>query len=230
MANEEEEYDQEEVFEIEQGPGLPGHPGASPLDSGSPGIHTPLKALQVANQAPRCTHVKPSGLRCQAPAMRDTEFCYYHRRVHEGPRLLFPTLTMLEDAHGIQAALMEVLCAVLDGSVDLKMGAMLLYGLQTATANLKRVGEVDPDQVTTEPAPKEKLPEGVFETKREEWSWEEKRAIEKFIHGMEIQKMRRQVKEERDDAAWQEHLKRTAELKNEKREKEEEEKWPAASR
>ncbi len=35
------EYDAEEVFEIEQGPGLPGHPGASPLDSGTAGIHTP---------------------------------------------------------------------------------------------------------------------------------------------------------------------------------------------
>jgi hypothetical protein len=147
--------------------------------------------------------------------MGGSEFCYYHRRVHEGPRLLFPTLIMLEDAHGVQAALMEVLCAVVDGSVDQKLGALLLYGLQTAASNLKRIGQVDPEQVTTEAAaPAERLPEGVFERKRDEWSGEEKGAIKKFMYEMEDRKLRRQVEEERNDAEWQAHIKRTTELRN----------------
>jgi hypothetical protein len=209
--SETEQFDQEEVSEFEQSPGLPGHPGVSPLDSGTTGIHTPLKALKVANQTPRCAHVKPSGLHCGSPAMHGTEFCYYHRRVHEGPRLLYPTMTMLEDGHGIQAALMEVLCAILDGAVTDKHAALLLYGLQTAASNLKRVNDIDPDEVATEPAPTERLPEGVFQRKLDEWSGEEKRAIEDFIHGMEIKKHRRQVDEERDDEEWQAHLKRVKE-------------------
>jgi hypothetical protein len=197
MANKEQEYDQEEVFEIEQGPGLPGRPGASPLDSGTPGIHTPMKALRVANEKARCAHVKPSGMRCGSPAMRDIEFCYYHKRTHIGPRLLYPTMTMLEDGHGVQAALMEVLCAIMDGVLSDRQAALMLYGLQTAASNLKRVEQVDPREVAIEPAPEEKLPEGVFERKRDQWSPEEKIAIEKFMQEMTVKKAWRQSEEER---------------------------------
>ena len=81
--------------------------------------------------------------------MRGIEYCYYHRRVHLGPRLLYPTLTMLEDAHGVQAALMEVLCGILDGALTDKQAAMLLYGLQTAASNLEQSGQSDLAQQAT---------------------------------------------------------------------------------
>ena len=209
-----EAYDEEEVFEIEQDPGLPGCPGVSPLDSGTAGIHTPMRALKVADQQPRCLHIKPSGARCGSPAMRGIEYCYYHKRTHLGPRLLYPTMTMLEDAHGVQAALMEVLCGILDGALTDKQAAMLLYGLQTAASNLKRVQELDPEDVATEPAPEEKLPEGVFERKRDEWSSQERGEIELFMNKMEVKKMWRVQEEAENDRQWQEHLRRTAELPN----------------
>jgi hypothetical protein len=170
-----------------------------------------MKALAVANQTPRCAHIKPSGLRCGSPAMRDIEYCYYHRRVHIGPRLMYPTMTMLEDGHGVQAALMEVLCGILDGALTDKHAALLLYGLQTAASNLKRVGDVDPDEVAVEPAPEQKLPEGVFQKKADEWNHEEKKAIENFWQDMEIRKHLRQVREAQDDQEWQAHQRRMKE-------------------
>jgi hypothetical protein len=170
-----------------------------------------MKALAVADETPRCMHIKPSGVRCGSPAMRGIDYCYYHKRTHLGPRLLYPTLTMLEDAHGVQAALMEVLCGILDGGLTDKHAALLLYGLQTAASNLKRVEDVDPDEVATEPAPEERLPEGVFQRKSDEWSHEEKMAIEKFMGDMQMRKMRRQVDESKNDQAWQEHLRRMQE-------------------
>lgn len=125
--------------------------------------------------------------------MRGIEFCYYHRRVHEGPRLLFPTLAMLEDAHGVQAALMEVLCAFLENSIDHRAAALLLYGLQTASANLKRVEQLDPEQVVTEEAPRERMPDGVFEP-RNRWTPEERKAIDDLIFQLEMKRARGETK------------------------------------
>jgi hypothetical protein len=118
---------------------------------------------------------------------------------------------MLEDAHGVQAALMEVLCGILDGGLTDKHAALLLYGLQTAASNLKRVEDVDPDEVATEPAPEERLPEGVFHPKADEWSIEEEKAIENFMWEMGVKKMRRQADEAMNDQEWQKHLKRMEE-------------------
>ena len=143
--------------------------------------------------------------------MRGIDYCYYHKRTHLGPRLLYPTLTMLEDAHGIQAALMEVLCGIMQGALTDKHAALLLYGLQTAASNLRRVEDVDPNEVAIEPAPEERLPEGVFETKRDEWSREEKMAIRDFMQDMAVKKVWRQSREAQNDQAWQEHLRRMEE-------------------
>ena len=204
----EDTYDDEEVFEFEQRPGLAARPGVSPLDRRTASTHTVPQHIQLARQAPRCAHIKPSGRRCGSPAMRGIDYCYYHKRTHLGPRLLYPTMTMLEDGHGVQAALMEVLCGILDGALTDKQAALTLYGLQTAASNLKRVDDLDPDEVATEPAPPERLPEGVFGRKRDEWSGEEQRDIENFMRSMEDRKMLRQVREEKNDQEWQAHLKR----------------------
>lgn len=201
-------YDQEEVFEFDQGPGLAGRPGVSPLDRRTTSIHTVPGHIQLARQAPRCAHIKPSGRRCGSPAMRGIEYCYYHKRTHLGPRLLYPTMTMLEDGHGVQAALMEVLCGILDGALTDKQAALMLYGLQTAASNLKRVDDLDPDEVATEPAPAERMPEGVFQRKRDEWSSQEQKEIDRFWFDMENKKLYRQLREEKNDQEWQAHLKR----------------------
>jgi hypothetical protein len=157
-----DEFDEEEVFEFEQPEGPEGRPGVSPLDCKTTRTHTVSKPIQLARESPRCIHIKPSGLRCGSPAMRGVDYCYYHKRTHLGPRLLYPTLMMLEDAHGIQAALMEVLCAILEGGLQPKIAGLLLYGLQTAACNLKRVVDVDPAEVTTEEPEHDRLQDGIF--------------------------------------------------------------------
>jgi hypothetical protein len=158
-----EELDEEEVFEFEQPEGLEGRPGVSPLDRKTTRTHTVSKPIQLARESPRCAHIKPSGVRCGSPAMRGIDYCYYHKRTHVGPRLLYPTLMMLEDAHGVQAALMEVLCAILEGGLQPKVAGLLLYGLQTAACNLKRVVDVDPNEVATEEPEHDRPQDGIFQ-------------------------------------------------------------------
>ena len=93
-----------------------------------------------------CDHIKANGLRCASPALRGERFCYFHlhrlerdrRRLRNAkPKPL--SLPPLEDANAVQLGLMNVLDAIAHNSIDTKQAALLLYGLQTAAINLKRV-------------------------------------------------------------------------------------------
>ena len=111
---------------------------------------------------PRCKHVKVNGARCESPALREQAYCYYHYRarqrepsvplnpkakepaaVEEGPLtaevpLRPPSdLFLLEDANAIQCAVEWVLRRILDGSLEHRRAALLLHGLQIASANIK---------------------------------------------------------------------------------------------
>src|SRR5262249_55906591 len=86
-----------------------------------------------ANLAPRCTYLRMDGEQCLAPALRGKSTC---RSPHpKNPK--DSRLPLIEDAASIQLALNQVLRALQDGHFDLKLGALLLYGLQTASANLR---------------------------------------------------------------------------------------------
>jgi hypothetical protein len=96
---------------------------------------------------PRCQHVKVNGVQCGSPALRRRAHCYFHTRVeHErglaaesnsGTRSFgFP---LLEDANSIQVALMKVIQMLGSGALDHKSAALMLYGLQTASANLRHI-------------------------------------------------------------------------------------------
>ncbi len=103
--------------------------------------------LDRANRSARCRHIKPNGIRCGSPAVRDQVYCYFHHvyRDHESDRQPFrpdPTgalwnLPLLENADGIQMAIQLVLDSVLANKMDLKRASILLYGLQTAAANVR---------------------------------------------------------------------------------------------
>src|SRR5690242_1343109 len=41
-----------------------------------------LGLLKLANQAPRCTHLKNNGEPCRAPAMGERLFCVFHARAY----------------------------------------------------------------------------------------------------------------------------------------------------
>jgi len=98
---------------------------------------------------PRCQHVKVNGVQCGSPAMRRRRRCYFHDRMLEGrkqfaaescikPRPMF-SMCLLEDANSVQVALMQVLNLLGSGQMDPKTAGLMLYGLQTASANLRHV-------------------------------------------------------------------------------------------
>ncbi|MFZ0770473.1 MAG: hypothetical protein WCA49_05755 [Candidatus Sulfotelmatobacter sp.] len=94
---------------------------------------------------PRCQHVKVNGTQCGSPALRRRRRCYFH----EGARIEREkfvadqfaqrrfVLPLLEDANGVQLALMQVLQLLGSGRMDHKTAGLMLYGLQTASANLR---------------------------------------------------------------------------------------------
>ena len=95
-------------------------------------------SIARAHQAPRCSHIKFDGRRCQSPALKGKRLCYFHGRLHY-PRPSRTLLPLLEDANSVQAVLLSVQRALLQGTVDLEAARLLLYALEIASNNLKHV-------------------------------------------------------------------------------------------
>ena len=107
-----------------------------------------------------CQHVRPSGRKCEAIAIRGHRFCYFHlqsRRnlfavtpaeaVANGATAPVPTastltLPMLEDRTAVQMVLTEVLRALAANQIDTKRAGLLLYGLQIASRNCRKTDEI----------------------------------------------------------------------------------------
>lgn len=91
-----------------------------------------------------CTHIKISGVRCGSPSLRGTKFCYYHQRLHRGvltpPESRLHPIAIIEDKDSIQAALMEVINALLRNTIDMKRAALILRALHIAVKNDARAG------------------------------------------------------------------------------------------
>jgi hypothetical protein len=100
---------------------------------------------------PLCQHLNVSGKSCGSPAQRHRRFCYFHdesrkrarvsaqRQRNIYPKSNFLQFPVLEDANAIQVALMQTIDGLLDGRLTDRQTGLLLYALQTASANLKRV-------------------------------------------------------------------------------------------
>ncbi len=99
-----------------------------------------LLGLSRANHSARCAHIHLSGRRCGSPALAGRRLCYFHSRARRPARPNYD-LPLLEDATAVQFALTQVVRALQDKALDTKTCALLLYALQTASANLKRVAE-----------------------------------------------------------------------------------------
>ena len=94
--------------------------------------------LAKAEQAERCAHVRPSGRRCGAPRMRDSTLCFAHLRLAESkPETL--DLPSLEDANGVQLAIMKLAQWMIDGKIEPAKATKIAYLIQTAANNLGRV-------------------------------------------------------------------------------------------
>ncbi|MGO9865784.1 MAG: hypothetical protein ACLPLR_19435 [Terriglobales bacterium] len=117
--------------------------------------------------APRCRHIKINGTQCGSPALRNKNFCFYHQAnrpwavecYFDGPDATGEiTLPYFEDAHSLQAVIRQVVQMVLQKRLGRKTAGLLLYALQIASSNLKRMEleKPQPEQVVVDFVQKEK--------------------------------------------------------------------------
>ena len=112
--------------------------------------------------APRCNHIKVSGTQCGSPALRNKKFCFYHqhnRRVlvdcYYNPEEYATgeiKLPIFEDAHSIQSVIHQIVQMVLQKRLERQTAGLLLYALQIASSNLKRIEleKPQPEQMVTD--------------------------------------------------------------------------------
>jgi hypothetical protein len=100
-----------------------------------------------------CRHIMPRGAKCKAAALRDRPYCYFHDKLHDYTRdglredkgpLCLPSI---EDACGIQHALMQIMGSMVNGRIDSRDGVRLIYGLQVAIQALDRVPQTPPEEI-----------------------------------------------------------------------------------
>lgn len=86
-----------------------------------------------------CRHIKPNGVRCQSPALRGGDFCYFHLKFRNEPYEKFGPmrLPVPEDRSAIQIALAKISEALITDSISTKRASLLLYSLQIATSALR---------------------------------------------------------------------------------------------
>jgi len=97
-------------------------------------------SLQAANASLRCQHIRMNGARCGSPALTGGSLCRLHQHALRPKRTDY-RLPFVEDAASAQLALNQILRALQDKAWDLKTCALMLYDLQIACSNLKRLGE-----------------------------------------------------------------------------------------
>lgn len=106
----------------------------------------------------RCRHIKVNGTQCGSPALRKKNFCFYHQQnrplivecYSEGEYATGEiNLPVFEDAHSIQSVIRQVMQMVLQKRIERKTAGLMLYALQIASSNLKRIEleKPQPEQV-----------------------------------------------------------------------------------
>jgi hypothetical protein len=115
-----------------------------------------------------CRHIKPNGLRCESPALRGTNFCYFHSKLHslgvephaENEPLRLPSP---EGPAAIQLSIARITNALIDGRIDPRRAGQLLYAMQIASQHLEshRPSQVDEqvESVTITPEGEELAPD-----------------------------------------------------------------------
>lgn len=119
--------------------------------------------------APRCRHIKVNGTQCGSPALRDQNFCFYHHKERPWPVECYSDgeyatgdviLPYFEDAHSIQAVVRRVMQMLMQKRIERKTASLLLYALQIASSNLKRMDleKPQPEQVVVDIDTESKMP------------------------------------------------------------------------
>jgi hypothetical protein len=117
--------------------------------------------MSSSSEAPRCRYIKVSGTQCGSPALRDKNFCFYHQQhrpivaecyaeeKYSTGEILLPAF---EDAHSIQSVIRKTVQMLLQKRIERKTASLLLYALQIASSNLKRMEleKPQPEQVVVD--------------------------------------------------------------------------------
>lgn len=109
-------------------------------------------------ELPLCRHIKTNGLQCRAVALAESNFCYFHHRLHARQTNYRPNdltrpyfeagrdieLGAIEDRESVQFALSVVINAIATNRIDTRRATALLYGLQLASYNAVNIN-IAPD-------------------------------------------------------------------------------------
>jgi hypothetical protein len=92
--------------------------------------------MAVKSNPSACTHIKVNGIRCDSPSLRGEVFCYFHQRMIRGvrtpPKSRLHPIAMLENQESIQAALMEIVNALVRNQIDVPRARLVLRALSIA--------------------------------------------------------------------------------------------------
>jgi hypothetical protein len=103
-----------------------------------------------------CRHIMHNGARCHSPALRDTDYCYFHTTLHnrasqlrtfraKTPKQAEPLdLPILEDRSAIQVALTRIVERLCSSDLESRRAGLLLYALQIAAQNVERKTDILP--------------------------------------------------------------------------------------
>src|SRR5712671_5512194 len=117
-----------------------------------------MASSSSSSEAPRCRHIKVNGTQCGSPAVRSKSFCFYHQQhrpilaecysdiEYATGEILLP---VFEDAHSVQSVIRQVMQMLLQKRIERRTASLLLYALQIASSNLKRMEleKPQPEQV-----------------------------------------------------------------------------------
>ena len=95
-----------------------------------------INPMAAKSNPSACTHIKVNGIRCDSPALRNEVFCYLHQRMIRGvrtpPKSRLHPIAMLESQESIQAALMEIVNALVRNQIDVARARLVLRALSIA--------------------------------------------------------------------------------------------------
>jgi hypothetical protein len=106
----------------------------------------------------QCHHIKANGARCGSPALRKQRTCYFHHHhppievgvwesnVDRSGAIILP---VIEDATSIVVMVRKITELLLARMIQPKAAGLLLYGLQIASSNLKRLEAEKPQPEDT---------------------------------------------------------------------------------
>jgi hypothetical protein len=84
-----------------------------------------------------CAHRDIDSTKCAAPAMRQSDYCRHHRRVHRPP-VVFPAWVYATNPRELQAALSRTLRDLCSGVITTKFGGQILHEISKQIRFLRR--------------------------------------------------------------------------------------------